>query len=257
MYSTFKKGHTYNIQAHISIHICMYVYVFACMWVIFCACMCMYEVICCAYISCLCYIACICLYFLQPKLLVGRYAQHTVTYMQYIQIQQTIQQTYVHIHTKIHANTCKNTYTKQVRKKCIWCLLSAIFACICMYVCYMCATCEANKSIHIACIACMCTHVYTCYYICKFWNQSICACIVCIGIHVYTCVYMYTYVGHIQATYTLLFVGAHKRPETSPVGGGNERVPLRTAMGSSPATLSSEQGPMPRPVLARLCALHA
>ena len=37
-----------------------------------------------------------------------------------------------------------------------------------MYVCYMCATCEANKSIHIACIACMCTHVYTCYYICKF-----------------------------------------------------------------------------------------
>ena len=37
-----------------------------------------------------------------------------------------------------------------------------------MYVCYMCATCEAHKSIHIACIACMCTHVYTCYYICKF-----------------------------------------------------------------------------------------
>ena len=64
----------------------------------------------------------------------------------------------------------------------------------------------------------MCIHVYTCYYICKFWNQSVCACIVCICIHVYTCVYMYTHVGHIQATYTLLFVGAHNRPKTS--GGG-------------------------------------
>ena len=76
-------------------------------------------------------------------------------------------------------------------------------------------------------------------------------------IHVYTCAYMYTYVGHIQATYTLLFVGAHNRPKTYPMGGGNQRAPLRTAMGSSPATLSRDQRPVPRPVLARPCALHA
>ena len=42
---------------------------------------------------------------------------------------------------------------------------------------------------------------------------------------------MYTYAGHIQATYTLLCVGAHNRPETSPGGEGNQRAPLRTAMG--------------------------
>ena len=119
MYLTFKKGHTYNIQAHKSIHMCMYVYVFACMWVIFCACMCMYEVICRAYISCLCYIACICLYFLQAKLLVWRYAQHTGNIHTYIQIQQkynrhtyTYIQKYMQIHTKIHAsNKCaKSAY---------------------------------------------------------------------------------------------------------------------------------------------------
>ena len=76
-------------------------------------------------------------------------------------------------------------------------------------------------------------------------------------IHVYTCVYMYTYVDHIQTTYTLLCVGAHNRPETSPGGGCNQRAPLRTAMGSSPATLSRDQGPIPTPVLAHPCALHA
>ena len=103
----------------------------------------------------------------------------------------------------------------------------------------------------------MCLHVYTCCYICKFWNQSICACIACMCIHVYTCVYMCTYVGHIQTTYTLLCVGAHNRPETSPGGGGNQRALLRTAMGSSPATLSRDQGPIPTPVLAHPWALHA
>ena len=86
MYSTSKKGHTYNIQAHISIHICMYEYVFACMWDIFCVCMCMYEDVCCAYYLSLCYIACMCLYFLQANLLVGRYAQHTDNMHTYIQI---------------------------------------------------------------------------------------------------------------------------------------------------------------------------
>ena len=115
----FIKGHTYNIQAHISIHMCMYVYVFACMCDIFCVCMCMYEDICCAYKMSLCYIACMCLYFLQPKLLVGRYAQHTGNMHTYIQIQQTYNrhtytyiQKYMQIHTKIHTpNKCaKSAY---------------------------------------------------------------------------------------------------------------------------------------------------
>jgi hypothetical protein len=229
--------------------------------------MCMYLHVCgCMYVHVWGYMLCIysmsvlnCMYL--PVFFAGKIASRTIctTYRRYTHIHTNttkIQQTYIHIHTKIHANTCKNTYIKQVLKKCICCLLSAIFACICMYVCYMCATCEAHKSIHIACIACMCTHVYTCYYICKFWNQSICACIVCIGIHMYTCVYMYTYVGHIQATYTRLCVGAHNS-KTSPGGAGNQRAPLRTAMGSSPATLSRDQGPTPRPILAHLCALHA
>ena len=93
-------------------------------------------------------------------------------------------------------------------------------------------------------------------YVCVCIGMYVHVC-VCIDIHVYTYAYMYTYVGHIQATYTLLCVGAHNRPKTSLVGGGNQRAPLRTAMGSSPATLSRDQGPMPRPVLARPCALHA
>jgi len=106
-------GHTYHIQTHISIHIGMYEYVYACIWDIFCVCMCMYEDVCCAYILSLCYIACICLYFLQPKLLVGRYNTHTGNTYIYIQIKQKYSrntysyiQKYMHIHT-VHTSAQK------------------------------------------------------------------------------------------------------------------------------------------------------
>ena len=104
-----------------------------------------------------------------------------------------------------------------------------------------------------------CMYVYVCVCICMYLYVLVCitSICVCIGIYVYTFVYMCTYVGHIQTTYTLLCVGAHNRPETSPGGGGNRRAPLRTAMGSSPATLSRDQGPIATPVLALPCALHA
>ena len=104
-----------------SICVCMtqYEYVFACMWDTFRVCMCMHEDVCCAYNMSLCYIACMCLYFLQAKLLVGRYAQHTGNMHTYIQIQQkynrhtyTYIQKYMQIHTKIHTpNKCaKSAY---------------------------------------------------------------------------------------------------------------------------------------------------
>ena len=133
---------------------CMYL---VCIWwflVYVCACMCMYVV----HIICaLFYIACICLYFLQPNPLVSRYGTHTGNTYKYIQIQQRYIQ-----------NTCKNTCKyMQIHtihtsaQKCIYWLLSAIFACICMYECYMCATCSVNQSIHM-CMYCM--YVLTCVY---------------------------------------------------------------------------------------------
>ena len=124
----------------------MYVLVFVCMLCIFCT-----------YIKVVCYIACICLYFLQPNPLVGRYSTHTGNTYKYIQIQQRYIQ-----------HTCKNTckymqiHTFQTSaQKCIYWLLSAIFACIFMYEWYMCATCKVNKSIHM-CMYCM--YVLTCVY---------------------------------------------------------------------------------------------
>ena len=132
MYSTFKKGHTYNIQAHKSIHMCMYVYVFACMWVIFGACMCMYEVICCAYISCLCYIACICLYFLQPKLLVEPiHAIQTHTC--------NITDDITDIHTHTYKNTCKymQKYIHKTSAQKVHMMLIKCYICMYLYVCVL------------------------------------------------------------------------------------------------------------------------
>ena len=69
-------------------------------------------------------------------------------------------------------------------------------------------------------------------------------------IHVHRC---RPHTGHI---YTFM-CWCPQQARNIPGGRGNQRAPLRTAMGSSPATISSDQGPIPRPVLARPCALHA
>ena len=116
------------------------------------------------------------------------------------------------------------------------------------------------KSLHVCVCICMYMYISVCtgmYLHVSHPYVHVLYVLAYMCIHVYTCVYMYTYVDHIQTTYTLLCVGAHNRPETSPGGGGNQRAPLRTAMGSSPATLSRDQGPIPTPVLAHPCALHA
>ena len=96
----------------------------------------------------------------------------------------------------------------------------------------MCATCKVNKSIHM-CMYCM--YVYTCVYMC---------------IHVYICR------PHTDHIYSFMCWCSQQARHT-PGGGGNRRAPLRTAMGSSPATLSSDQGPFPTPVWAHPCTLHA
>ncbi len=118
--------HTYNIHTHISIHMRMYVHVFACMWVTVGVCMCMYEVICCAYIPCLCYIACICLYFLQPKLLVTQYAQHTGDIHTYIQIQQKYNRhiyRYIQEYMQIHAKYIHQISAQKVNMLLIKCYI--------------------------------------------------------------------------------------------------------------------------------------
>ena len=156
LYSTFKRViHPKYRQIHAIyqsiLHVsCMYLMIFG-------VCMCVYVYVCCAYNKVFCYIACICLYFLQPNPLVGRYGTHTGNTYIYMQIKQRYIQ-----------NTCKNTckymqiHTIQTSaQKCIYWLLSAIFACICMYEWYMCATCKVNKSIHM-CMYCM--YVLTCVY---------------------------------------------------------------------------------------------
>ena len=147
-------GTYFNPYWHVWVCICMYLGHVFCMYVYVWRCML------CIYFESVLY----CMYL--PVFFAGKIASRPIctTYRQYTLIHTNITRiklTYIHIHTKIHANTCKNTYIKQVRKKCICCLLSAIFACMFMYVCYMCSTCEVLKSIHM----CMyCLYVYTCVY---------------------------------------------------------------------------------------------
>jgi hypothetical protein len=143
-----------------------------------------------------------------PVFFAAKVASRTIctTYRQYTHIHTNttkIQQTYIHIHTKIHADTYKNTYIKQVCKKNICCLLSAIFACICMYACCMCAICKVLKSIHM----CMyCTYVHTCVYMLLHLSvlKSIHMCIYCMYWHtcVYMCIHVYIcrpHTGHIYS----------------------------------------------------------
>ena len=134
MYSTFKKGHTYKIHTRYRTYINPYVLYLVCIWcfwVYVCACMCIYVV------HMMCIFLCSVLYCMYlPVFFAANFVSREIctTYRQYAHIHTNkakIQQTYIQIHTKIHANTCNNTYIKQVYKKCICCLLSAtIFACI-------------------------------------------------------------------------------------------------------------------------------
>ena len=97
---------------------------------------------------------------------------------------------------------------------------------VCAYMCIHVATFvsfEINPYVHV---------LHVCAYMC---------------IHRYTCVYMYTYVGHIQTTYTLLCVGAHNRLATPPVeaatGGPHSGQPWAAAPPLYPAI----RDPFPHP----------
>ena len=127
------QADTGNTSIHMSC--ILYVFdVFWCMYVLVYVCM---LCICSAYIKVLCYIACICLYFLQAKVLVGWYNQHTGNIYTYMQIKQRYIQ-----------NTCKNTckymqiHTIQTSEQKVHMLVIKCY--ICMYlhvwvihVCYM------------------------------------------------------------------------------------------------------------------------
>ena len=87
---------------------------------------------------------------------------------------------------------------------------------VCAYMCIHVATFvsfEINPYVHVLHVcAYMCIHdaAFVSFEINPYVHVLYVLAYMCI--HVYTCVYMYTYVGHIQATYTLLCVGAHNRP---------------------------------------------
>jgi len=104
-----------------------------------------------------------------------------------------------------------------------------VCVCMCMYL----YVSEVPKSLHV----CVCMCVYMCMY-CMYSMYVLVCCMYCM--HPPRQALMPSQ----QALHT-------------PGGGGNQRAPLRTAMSSSPATLSRGQGPIPRPVLAHPCALHA
>ena len=99
-----------------------------------------------------------CLYFLQQKVLVGRYAQHT--YNIYIYIQNT----YKYI-GNTYKNTCKYMQIHAFRLGCQgnpYRMYVHVFACmswamhICMYVCCMC--------MYLCVSVCMCVKYTTCAY---------------------------------------------------------------------------------------------
>jgi hypothetical protein len=89
------------IYIHISVHMRMrmYVCVITVMYVMYvCVCICMYPV---HMLIFLLY----CMYFLQPKLLVVRYARDTYNTYTYIHIHTKIHTAYIHVCTEIHTNT--------------------------------------------------------------------------------------------------------------------------------------------------------
>ncbi len=121
---------------------------------------------------------------------------------------------------------------------------------------------------------CVCMCMYVCVCMCMYWYVSVC--IWCIStrmyaqctcpksLHVCACMcmyYMYRVYVHVCCMYCMhqprQALMPSQQARNIPVGGGNPQAPLRTPLGSSPATLSRDQGPTPRPVLAHLCALHA
>ena len=78
-----------HIHTHKSVHMCMY-----CMYFFHIVCI-LWHILCISLLYCM-----YCLYFLQPKVLVGRYAQHTYNIYTYIQ------NTYKYIFNT-YKNTCK------------------------------------------------------------------------------------------------------------------------------------------------------
>ncbi len=115
------------------------------------------------------------MYFLQPKLLVRRHAQHTCNMHTYIHIHTYIQHSYIHIHTKymqIHA--------VQTRAQiCICGLLSDVCACMSAYVCYMCRN-QIQSILHVlyVCVymyaACVCIDFNP--YVHVLYVSYVCAC---------------------------------------------------------------------------------
>ena len=95
-----------------------------------------------------------------------------------------------------------------------------------------------------------CMYVYTC----------VLHVYVLISIHM--CMYcVYHMYEHVCCLYYMYWPGQEQmlsqRAQNIARLGGNQRTPLRTTLGSSCATLSSDQGPIPRPDLAHQYALHA
>ena len=133
------------------------------------------------YILCISLLYCMyCLYFLQPKVLVGRYAQHT--YNTYI---------YIHIHTTYIANTYKNT--------CKYMHIHAFY--------------KGVAAIH---IVCMCMYLHVCHGQCI----SVCMYVVCVCICVYlfVCALNILLVHiHSKCAYALLW-GVQSAPFAPPVG---------------------------------------
>jgi len=79
----------------------------------------------------------------------------------------------------------------------------------------------------------------------------------CMYVYVLVCMGMYMLVSVCMSSSPSRYMYASADAATTgpkhPLLGGNQRAPLSTTMSSSPATLYSDQGPIPRPVLEHLC----
>ena len=104
-------------------------------------------------------------------------------------------------------------------------------------------------------------YVHTCVHMLLHLQvlKSIHMCMYCMYWHtcVYMCIHVYICRPHTDHIYSFMCWCPQQAWNIPGGGGGSQRAPHRTAMGSSPATLSRDQGPIPTPVLAHPCALHA
>ena len=93
-------------------------------------------------------------------------------------------------------------------------------------------------------------HVYACICMYVFQPKSL---YVCIHMCMYRMYRMYEHVCCLHCMYwprQVLMLS--QQAQNTPRLGGNQRALLSTPMGSSPATLYSDQGPIPRPVFGAL-----